>query len=480
MPGLREVLQGFDPVQYPTGPEPSRTRETLDELIRQFGNSTLTRPPEDALERTYWALRQAAEKRSELRDLSPGDLRRAPWLIFISRQNGEAPLIENTDFLKDYLIELQRRAWSRAIVALVFCALYFYPKEIKVFPTLRKILRAQLLPRVDSPKGQRWLECVQDCRLLEDDGPAYLAERLENADDSPDSILDRCCLKGLLAEQEFVKQVFRSWVDSISGRLASGAMREQPLQRFLTFARDDAKAPPRLRLPTLRRHLAEGLLRPFADGNASSRHQPAIKTFLLNTLGDPRFSEGNHWEHVDDSARAVMLRWLVEATLEDFFRLLEQAAKTDDVARKHWKYRKAFWEAYLRAGHIGDAWVVLGPMARHVAGAKLGAIHTPAYGKISGPGVQNNHSVLIFRVGDLTITEWSHSGKYRVWFEGNKHSPRLYLRRPYTREQVTRKADVEGAHHGSENGTWQENVADLIRERTRISVAKREYMPHRG
>jgi hypothetical protein len=39
------------------------------------------------------------------------------------------------------------------------------------------------------------------------------------------------------------------------------------------------------------------------------------------------------------------------SALEDFFRVLDETAQDS-----HWKYRKAFWSAYLRRDVIVDAW----------------------------------------------------------------------------------------------------------------------------
>ena len=38
-----------------------------------------------------------------------------------------------------------------------------------------------------------------------------------------------------------------------------------------------------------------------------------------------------------------MLRWMVSASLDDFFALIARRAQED-----HWRYRKAFWSAYLK------------------------------------------------------------------------------------------------------------------------------------
>jgi hypothetical protein len=184
---------------------------------------------------------------------------------------------------------------------------------------------------------------------------------------------------------------------------------------------------------------------------------------LLDTLGDPRLTGAQRWHGVDVRARAVMLRWLVTATLEDFFRLLEYAAKHDETAARHWKARKTFWSRYLHAGHIHDAWVALGPLTEIEARGFL-SDESRTYAKLVGSGVKPNHSVIIMRLGSLTITEWSHVGKFRAWYSDNKNPPALHQRR-YSRSRLIAHADKELSHFSG----WQWKVADVIYQQTGLA-----------
>ena len=47
-----------------------------------------------------------------------------------------------------------------------------------------------------------------------------------------------------------------------------------------------------------------------------------------------------------------MRRWLARASLDVFFKLIEEHA-----LEAHWRYRQAFWLAYLQKGIISDAWL---------------------------------------------------------------------------------------------------------------------------
>jgi hypothetical protein len=77
-------------------------------------------------------------------------------------------------------------------------------------------------------------------------------------------------------------------------------------------------------------------------------------------------------------------------------------------------------------------------------------------------------------IGDLLITEWSHSGKYRVW-DNREKGPLLY-KNAYTRERLINYCDYDGSHFGSSNGAWQSNLSSLINNLTGLQVNEWEYM----
>jgi hypothetical protein len=172
-----------------------------------------------------------------------------------------------------------------------------------------------------------------------------------------------------------------------------------------------------------------------------------------------------------------MMRWLVENTLEDFFRLVsESAGGNDRDADRQWPYRRAFWEAYLDGGHIVDAWVVLGEYVQRDAQRVFGN-QGIGYGKLlRGYNVKHYHAVLILKIGDLVITEWSHMGKYRVWHDDNRNAPKFYLPE-YTRNDLVTQPDFDGSHMGADYGKWQGNLANHVANWTGIAIHFNDYMP---
>jgi hypothetical protein len=80
-----------------------------------------------------------------------------------------------------------------------------------------------------------------------------------------------------------------------------------------------------------------------------------------------------------------------------------------------------------------------------------------------GYNVQNNHSVIIMRIGSLIITEWSHSGKFRAWRFDARRCPTLY-KSAYSRSELVNGAEFEIAHYSG----WQRRFADYIYDETGV------------
>ena len=161
-----------------------------------------------------------------------------------------------------------------------------------------------------------------------------------------------------------------------------------------------------------------------------------------------------------------MLRWMVSASLDEFFTLIARHAQ-----REHWTYRKAFWGAYHKRDYISRAWVILGENAEFEARQRWGQA-MPAHGVVRGSSP--DHCVLLLHIGNVVIAEWSHNGTCRAWLENSKQCPRLY-RDEYSRSELTANAGYEQRHAGNLHYTWQQQLAAVIRETTGIGVTQAEY-----
>ena len=165
-----------------------------------------------------------------------------------------------------------------------------------------------------------------------------------------------------------------------------------------------------------------------------------------------------------------MIRWLVERALEEFLALIK-----DTALDRHWRYREAFWRAFLKKNLIDDIWFALGPQAKRQLRRirkQQGEIETTANlrGAVSG------QSVLLLRMPGVTVAEWSHNGSCRFWLDGNSAAPKLY-QREYHRFDVMNAADFTQAHLASQQGYWQGLIAGWLRQNTGIVVRLEDYFP---
>lgn len=464
MATLRDAIKRFETAQTLRACRPPEQLAAMrEELEQQLGAAAVKPPDTQRMMRAYVALKEVATNDGRgMESVSVATLKSAPWVLFEPVTAEAEPLAADTELVKAYLKEVIARARTSVTVALLVAFLMVYPTQLPVFHTIRRTLAAHVLPRASGPRIEKWRACIERCHLLDEQGPARLATLLAQSDLAATALLESCCLRGLLADSALVHLAYRAWIGHVNKELRAPRQSNASLERLIAFARAPGDQTG-LRYERRRVEIADGLLLPFADGTPSAEAVQQVKQFLLDTLGDPRLTGAKRWHGVDDRARAVMLRWLVTATLEDFFRLLEYAAKHDETAARHWRARKTFWSRYLRAGHIHDAWVALGFVTEVEARGFL-SNESRSYAKLIGSGVKPNHSVIIMRVGSLTITEWSHVGKFRAWYANNRKPPPLH-RVSYKRPTLVDYADEELSHYSG----WQRKVADVIYQQTGLA-----------
>ena len=222
--------------------------------------------------------------------------------------------------------------------------------------------------------------------------------------------------------------------------------------------------------------LADALLLPWCDAIPSnSAMQARIRSFLVAALGDPRFARSSaQWNRVDPEAAMVLRQWLTQASVEQFFDIVTETMSDYDE-RRMWRYRRKFWTAYLP--HITDAWVVFGARGAELARDKARYTDDAGFEKFGSFNkdrpVHNTHAVLVIRLGDLMIAEWSHNGKCRMWRKSDPRAPAPYQ----TRYRVSDLRDGwwEASHTGNETYGWQSKFASQIRTETGIAMNRSDY-----
>lgn len=477
---LKAALDGVFRVGVIATPKrPNQLREAELELRRSLGPIVPRMPGSYELLATYKVLRRIQRNDHSFSALSSTHIRRSPWVLFqtFDADDETAPLVQDASFLTRYLETVSEHARVSSIITLLHVFFLEYPQGAACFDALRLMLRREL----EQGRSVRLANLRQQCEdfaLLENDGPGRFGDLLARSDSYPALMAD-AGLTGELSEKGFVVPAIErllgrvaQLLDTITDDAASLAAQIRAFTVFMTAETNTGG----LRWPSLRPALADSLLMPFASRAPDRQVREVITSFLLDFYGDPRLSSGR-WHGVSDAAQAVLKRWLVRTTLRDFFRLVSKATKGDAEADRMWKYRQAFWEAYLDRGVIFDAWVILGKEIRQRGKYLLEAFSANSYAALTpGYSVKPTHAVLLLRIGGLVIAEWSHSGAYRVWLADNPESPPFYLPR-YSRPELVHAPDFEGPHSSPSTGAWQRRLAADIRKHTSIDISARQYMP---
>lgn len=214
---------------------------------------------------------------------------------------------------------------------------------------------------------------------------------------------------------------------------------------------------------------AGALFEPWRTSEPPREHKTLIIDRAVAHAGDPRINRAR-WRPVEEAASdayAVILRWLTQASVRQFFDIVSETM-TDRPDM--WAERRKFWTQYLDAEMISAAWVAFGSDGASRADRAATLTNDKSlsmFGRLgSGSGRSSQHAALIMKIGDLTIAEWSHNGKFNIWSLKDKHHPPLFRhntrRLPDYDPSELMNAPVSGSHMSG----WQFKLARIIRDET--------------
>ncbi len=404
-----------------------------------------------------------------LYELSGKILKKAPWVIF-DTQFSDPPLAANATFLNHYLKVIFKRRIKRAIMNLYTVFLFSYDPKQPYFHACREGLRS-LLNNNSSPKLDLIQVQARDYCYFETDGPRRYVKLLSSSNVQIDEFIEGSGLTGFASKKGFVEFVLQLFLEHLGSEIKEHNISSKNLGSYLSYFGQSVDEKFELKHPSLRVILVESLLLPFTKNNDIEDYQDDIQKFTLKYYGDPRMSVEN-WRNVSEEAKQVMFNWLTKDTLKDFFSLLDYSAKNERMADRHWKYRKAFWNAYLEKGYITEAWVALAWKVQIIASQKLKTSKNSYSGLTGGSA---NHAVIMLRIGNLLVVDWNYSGSFRIWDDFNDSAPKMF-KKHYSKADLMQKPDFEGSHVGSEAGSWQANIAQYLKAKTGATVQRREYM----
>jgi hypothetical protein len=464
MPILFEAIQSaqqFRPrkVALPEIPEMDKAYQQVRQTLGEG------RPPRTPQEPEYWVkMAWEAFANESWQTLNNRDLKNISLCLWI----GDNSLSEEESFLKSFLKVCETQAKKSLCRALIWVYLHNYKKGNPGINLLGKWL-AKIVGQWDWPWTDRHLEFSL---FHGHEGANSIANAIFDSNENVKSLLESIGIKGSLQSGGMIssalalalEQYQKNSTDYNSNKL------EIRLERILQWARLGKQ---HFSYPKLKTLFIESLLLPWANKTPEETISNQTQSFLLDSFDDPRLS-GASWIGVNENAMQIIRRWLVKRALAQFLDVVDKLALDSQ-----WKYRRAFWMAYYNKGVINDAWVAFAingaSKSRYIA-RQHNDNSWLSFGSLVGTG-DKDHAVLILRIGDLIIADFSHNGKCRFWYSNNKHAPKAYNKN-YERYQLfNNNADFEYIHYSSQSYLWQTRVASQIKNVTGIQMVQRDFTP---
>ena len=450
---LQETLQHFDAAlrfkfSPPSVPKISKAAREIERAIGS-GEAAQLRAPREILDECRNAIVMG-----ELDKVSTKNLR-----LFCTA--GLSSLEELNDPISSFnllLAEVTKRAKASLIKALFLGYLLVADQDAKWVSKLRHFIferRESLAPR--------WWARINDYGLLQTDPGSYFAGKFFNDGDQFFNELTSAGITGILLTTGIGKCIFKAvthavgqsdWVHGADAQLIFERLKKYALQdEKLVFAGSDNQ-----------RSMCHAILEPCTKGDPDEDLLTQVKNLLIGQYSDPRVNPGR-WGSVDERHVQVLQRWLTRQSMGLLIEVLNRTA--DD---NHWDVRNDFWSYYLDNDLVNEAWVVFGPEASQHAMDLVNNnpdFSASSFGRFrsgGGSGVQPNHSVLLMRIDDVVVAEWTHNGRVRLWDRRSPRRPNFYQATYYAdqlrgaRNRYT--ADEEHSH--DRGGNWMLKVDRFI------------------
>jgi hypothetical protein len=471
----------------PPLPERPACAAQAAELFRGEGASALPSPAD--LERLRQALREACEA-GDLGRLSRKQLRQAA-MVFWDREPQAAAFPGLLDaFLRG--AEANSR-WLRELVEAWLRD--FGPDRVRLPEAGAAAVR--LLARTTDPRLERWDGAHRRYAMFDAArGPQRVASALLAGAEPVEAVLSQTGMDDpIRAEGKFFRTAVLAMLDALPAALRGRGAAEAWARAaaILEVQRDRSGrhvTEGALRLSDLAGRIIVRCLEPWMRDPppAPPAPQEEIKAFLVRTVGDPRLRP-DRWSGAPEECAQLMRSWLAKESLETFFALISET--NDDP---QWRYRRAFWRACLRnmpRDRPAEVWVVLGPgMATRARAVKDLA---GAHGTMEASGKFGEQAVLLLRLGNIVLSEWSNVGPVRAWKADDPRCPKLYQRtKPYNTGDLRARCldfpdhPIEGKggafdgkglwHRSPQTGLWQGCAAAFLQNHTGLRLTPSDYM----
>lgn len=402
----------------------------------------------------------AVANSGSIKDLTYREMRLAASCLF----DGHPRLADNKLFLDLFLDALRSLRSRLAIKRLIYSyCLHFNPTD-RGIQRIGEFLREAIL-HIEGHWD--WPERHRKYRFFDPvQAPQQLAS-LTAESTNPRKELERIGLGGQLLASGLSVHTYLNALNIIQKRLRSNP-NLQDVDRAITWAQADDGT---LLFSAQRGDLANALLLPFSLQDPNHEIHQRIQNYFLESLSDPRIDKAA-WIGAAEPAIDVMIRWLAQATLEQFLKVVDRVA-----AKQQWDYRRAFWGAYIEKRVVTNSWVAFGSdgarVAKQISDRTTDKIMR-RFATLEGAGA--DQAVLLLRIGELVVADWSHNGRLRIWRRGNTSAPE-FNNNHYIAKTLRTNSDFDTVHIPPDG--WQARAEAYIRRHTNIKLVESDYMPRR-
>ena len=403
---ISEIGSDFK-IRLPVFSIKSDTVSAAEKLIKKYG-SVIPEVPVNADEIIARARQKFVSQSGD--DLTEKEMRALAYLSL--------SLSESDAFFSGFFSRIQVAKSRRIISALFSSYVMNFDKDDPV------VLRAsEIIKKNRDLLSKSWVRRLDNCDLLAPKKiEKQLADRIiEKGDDR--QVFEDAGLIGAFAGSLLVQNTMIVLAKTVGRRVEKGDT--GALYDFLKMICVGDRIKPQAGAAAL----IAGL-KPFMDNAPSAHLKGLLQNIFINSFSDPRVST-SQWPELSQrdgggqlraECMGLIKRWLNFEAIELFFKVI--AAHAPD---EQFEPRRTLWQSYFDQEFVGDAHIILGPSAALTA-RRLKKEDETARGLLWGDltGANPDQSVLLMQIGDLTVAEWSHNGKFRAWANDSTRKPKFY------------------------------------------------------
>jgi len=267
----------------------------------------------------------------------------------------------------------------------------------------------------------------------------------------------------------FAERLFREAAKSFTG----GGVNSQQLGKFKSLVVNGERIHDSVKLPAM-----VGLILGCEKLSPSEPFVKDVAKIVEVNFDDPVLHKGR-WPAVPEDLGGIgarnrcidtIKRWQTFRSITLFFSIIEKVVQSQHSHQ--FPVRRAFWLKYFEQGLVQDAWVILGSKAQsEISRLKLEIedLEAMRWGRLTG--ASSDQSALLLRLGDITVMEFSHSGRARIWGEKDRNSsrfktiPELHAK-SYSADNLRADCPENQMFAHDPGGTWRISVDRCI---TRLS-----------